>query len=273
MSDRRWSLDELVAAAREHDRPSERARRRGWAAIEAAIAAGPVPPEGSGGGSGGGQASTGGAAGSAAASSSAISGTTIGLAVVVVASVVGLAGVWREPAATPRPRPPTAIERAPTVGSSEVMVSGPSSEVGTETASPPVAPRSAEAEAVEAAPEHHRARRPVRVEPATAAPEVAPISRPDSLVEQARVLGQAWKAMDEGDHERALVLVRRHALRFPESPLAPEREACRMIARCLRHEPSATTEARDYLRRNPRAPHAARVERACGVDEPNGDPQ
>lgn len=89
---------------------------------------------------------------------------------------------------------------------------------------------------------------------------------PPSLSEELALLRQAQTALSRGHHARVLELVGQHRKAFPDSTLAPEREALRVLSRCAQTEipeGDARAAARAYLSAHRGSPHTVRVEEAC----------
>jgi hypothetical protein len=84
-----------------------------------------------------------------------------------------------------------------------------------------------------------------------------------TLAEEARLLGNAWRELNAGDNAAALAGLQEHARRFPNSPLAREREAARIVAWCAERKPGATAQAERFLADHAGGTLAQRVERAC----------
>jgi hypothetical protein len=250
---RNTSLDRLIAAAKEHDHPPVETTQRAWASLRSAIEAGIGPSV------------------PVVASASATTGLGVkGIVVVVVAVVmagaaaiglrddgdepVAVAASQETPRATERPAPPertklAAHEQEEDAAASEVV---PAPFANAAEPVPDVAPRSE--------PNRSGSSQPTPSEPAAA------LENKSTLAEQARLLGEAWKAVNAGRSAHALELVAEHARRFPDSPLGPEREACRIVAWCVDERPWAAEKARAFLATHGGLP-ASRVRRACGEKE------
>lgn len=258
---RRWTLDELVDVAREHGGPRPGAAERGWRELEAALESGGDPPD-----SGLEPGPSPVEASSTAASGSAgiVAAKVVTGAALAVSIAIGVAVVRSEPADS-RDRASSGAQR-PTVPIEEA-------EAATSEPRPPASALATEGASVSTPP-------PGSAEPPREPAIKAPRRRPrrgtdhpkpavDSLVEQVQLLGRAWGAVERGDADRALAWIREHEERFPESPLAQERDACRLVVGCLRRDEGATDMARSFLRLHGEGAVARRVQRACtsGDDE------
>lgn len=260
MSNPRWDLDELVATVRRHDVPPAGTAASGWAALEEALAAGRGPTTT--------PARADLASHGAATTHGLGAAATISSVVVAVVAVLGLAAVLRNSPLAPDSRPKST---APTPASAPV-------DPGEHAAEPiveepfvlPVADPGVVVTAervAEQRPNRDR-QRPRRLSSDQSSPAPSDStsgSKPDALAEQARLLGLAWQAVNRGDATEALELVRRHALRFPQGPFGPEREACRVVAQCVRGDRAAAEQASAHLRRYPLGPYVRRIETACDV--------
>lgn len=90
----------------------------------------------------------------------------------------------------------------------------------------------------------------------------APRTDPEPL-EDMRALRKAERLLDTQPSE-ALRLLRTHASNYPDSPLAPERGALRVLALCNAGKTAQGATARDaFLRAHPRSPYGTRVKAAC----------
>ena len=245
---RHTSLDRLIAAAKENDHPPVESTQRAWASLHTAIEAGIGPSV------------------PVVATASATTGMGVkGIVVVVIAVVmagaaaIGLrdddderaqgAASEEPPRATARPAAaPRSEHAAHDVAESEV----PAPFAKAARAAPDASPRAA-------------AQRAATSEPTRSEPIPAPEAR-STLAEQAQLLGEAWKAVNAGRSAHALELAAEHARRFPDSPLGPEREACRIVAWCVEDRPWAAEKARAFLAAHGGMP-ASRVRRACDEKE------
>jgi hypothetical protein len=103
-----------------------------------------------------------------------------------------------------------------------------------------------------------------------ARPEPRALTRkqPDgsSLALELSLLGTAQQALASGEVDRALVLLRRHAERFPEGALVPERMAAQAIAHCSAGQAALGRQQLAALAREaPRSPLLARASARCGL--------
>jgi hypothetical protein len=82
-----------------------------------------------------------------------------------------------------------------------------------------------------------------------------------------RLLREAERLVDT-DARRALALLRKHAEDHPDSPLAIERTALRIMALCGAGRISQGSAAKvDFIRAHPASPYLARVEAACASED------
>lgn len=102
-----------------------------------------------------------------------------------------------------------------------------------------------------------------RREDRPAAPVVAPT---DTLAAEAALLGQARRALNEGDPASARAILSRHASEFPDGRLAIDRRAVWVRMLCAAGEPAqARRELQALLREHPGAPAAVAVRDVCAV--------
>ena len=102
--------------------------------------------------------------------------------------------------------------------------------------------------------------------PPRAALAPAPVNAmPTHSVEaEAQLLGDAQRALANGDASRALRVIDEHARTFPHGALGEERQAARVMALCaLGRTAEAQREAHAFLTRTPNSPLAMRVQAAC----------
>jgi len=96
--------------------------------------------------------------------------------------------------------------------------------------------------------------------PSTAA--VSPST--ETLGVERELLARAQRAITRGDPERALTFTARHAARFPQGVLLPERLALQAIALCETGDPEAGANVIARLSKAvPGAPSIARAQEAC----------
>jgi hypothetical protein len=184
--------------------------------------------------------------GATAATASAASGLGLGAKVIAVAAVtLGGWGGWHwatqgaaESAAVvlPAERVP-----APRQAATEVPVAHSAAEPAAPqpTIPPLVAPRAGSSSAQRAAPE-------------------------DSLLEEARMLGEVQKALGAGQVASALSRLGEYDARFPRGSLRVEAEAARVLALCQGGSSGPGRAAAErFLKRYPASPAASRVRQAC----------
>jgi hypothetical protein len=86
----------------------------------------------------------------------------------------------------------------------------------------------------------------------------------DTLADEARLLGDARRALKGGDGAGALALLDEHARAFPRGWLADERSAERVVVLCrLGRDAEAVREAAAFLEGRPKNPLTHRVETSC----------
>lgn len=131
----------------------------------------------------------------------------------------------------------------------------------------------------ESAPSQDQARTPSRAEPTLAAPpsESSPPSawrrapsassaHEGSFQEELALVGEAQRALREGDAPRALALTDRHAALFPRGQLSEERAGVRTLSLCTLGRPGARALGERFVREHPTAPLAGRVRSVCELD-------
>ena len=127
------------------------------------------------------------------------------------------------------------------------MISGDGRErdvVAVDRADPPASKLPAKAPHTKTAPEKSE---PEKVEPA-----------PDEL------LVEAESALADGDPDRAMALLQRHAERAATDPSAPQRMALRVLALCAKGDrEEARAEAKAFLAAHEQSPWSDRVRRSC----------
>lgn len=275
MNDDDIELDELFATARELRAPPG-AEARGWARFESALGGAGLPGE---------VAATKLAWLTPAAKVGGVVTAVLALGVVLSRSIDpppvkrarDTAGATERAGDSERsaPRQPSIaapLDAAPIASSLPPALPDPSQAIARPTAAAPrsVAPRSAPRPVVAEPSEPAAATVPppapevVVVQRPTAAPASA-VTPTDSLRLEAELLGRAWVAIREGRDEDTRALLAEHARRFPRGALAPEREACQLVARCREGGSDAIARARRYLDQH-RASHlAARVADGCDL--------
>jgi hypothetical protein len=100
------------------------------------------------------------------------------------------------------------------------------------------------------------------VAPKRAARTVPTAHAPADALEEARLVGALDAALRSGDGPRALSLADEHARRFPHGSLADEREAGRVLARCMTGA-RAASGADAFLAAHPRSPMRGRILATC----------
>ena len=245
---RRWTDEHADATALERDlvqaghevRLPDAQKRELWASI-ALQCPKPVGLEAAEGGIG---------AAEAGVAASAVTSSALVKTLVVVAVAGGLAStgyvMLRDRPVTPSAAPssdPTAAVATPSA--TRVSVS----EAAPETHAPQAA----------AAPSAQRGARGTDPRPASiGAPD--PSARASQLREESRITLLARRQLRSGDPQGALRLLEQARVRFPDGALGQEREALTIEALAKSGSgKAAERRARDFLRENPRSPHAADV--------------
>lgn len=275
MTDHDADLDELIAAAKQADEPPAGGTKRAWTSLRAAIATGAPPSV------------------PVNVPTTAKAGVGLkGILAIVGATVVG--GTALTVGLSDPPDPTAVHSRAAADREGSVPPAAASSgsaaatvarvDEGTEPAraiepSAGIRPARASSSPTEDAAPHlgssprpgaaspHLTARPRRPTPSVT--EASSTERipseplaPSTLAAQAKLLGRAWRAVDAGQIQRGLDLVGEHARRFPDSPLAPEREACQLVAWCQGNQTGVDRKVDAFLARHTGTP-AARVRKAC----------
>ena len=125
---------------------------------------------------------------------------------------------------------------------------------------PPPAPEIAEPAHLHAAAQSSSASR--KVSPIPTSKE----STTGNIEEEFALVGEAQRALGNGNPARALELADRHAERFPKGQLSEERAGVRVLAGCALGRPDARAQAEKFLRTRATSPFARRVRAACGID-------
>jgi hypothetical protein len=88
-----------------------------------------------------------------------------------------------------------------------------------------------------------------------------------TLLEEARLLQKAERALRGGDAAAALYLLEELDRTIPQGKLHQERRAARLLAQCS-YEPSVVsrTAARSFLLQNPASVYAERIRAACRIE-------
>jgi hypothetical protein len=167
-------------------------------------------------------------------------GAVLGLAALVVIGGASV-GYWRARTAT-RPRAPAAVAAAG-ARPAPAAPTMPQPEQAAPPTSPPVRANRSRSTAAAAR------------EPGTdVAGEIA-------------LLNDAQRALANGQPDRALALLERHARQFPRGSLTEERAAARIIALCdLGRVTAARAETAAFVRQFPSSPLGDRVRATCGTD-------
>ncbi len=273
MSDGRFELEEMFAAARAvHPPPG--AAERGWAGVQSAIA-----PAASG--------------GAKLARTTKLAGVVIlvaGIALPMLrdqspepeaeraAAVAGTTAAERDakepPRATevPAPAPIEIVSPPPSVAPEHEAVllhDDPTTEASSGTIAEQPRARVDQPRASEAKRKSHAK---LSSSPAPTSDGVAgdagPTASPskpdgDALRAEAELLGRAWLALRERDHARAQRLLAEHAKRFPLGALVPEREACEKVAACVSGAEGAVDDAQRWLMAHSTSHLANRVAAGC----------
>jgi hypothetical protein len=142
----------------------------------------------------------------------------------------------------------------------------------TKPAVPAPTPSAASEEVTAAPPREEPAKAPVEVEARTTAKARTRHTTPStpstpSLQEEMAILYRASAALERGDANEARALLTSHARLKSGGQLAPERRGLELVEACMSRRPGAERKARAYLQSAADAVLAARVARACAVDE------
>jgi len=229
---------ELVQAGQKVTLPDEH-KRELWASIAEKC---PLPAVLESGGGGVSAAQAGGAA-------SAVTTAALVKTFVVVGAVGAMAGAGYL-AGRARPNPPLSV-------ADPVAAAAMDSAAADGVSASEAAPETHATEAVvtpSARPEAKGADRPASI----GAPD--PSARASQLREESRITLLARRQLRSGDPKAALRLLEQAQVRFPDGVLSQEREALTIeaLARSGAGD-AAERRARDFLRENPRSPHAADV--------------
>jgi RNA polymerase sigma-70 factor (ECF subfamily) len=207
-------------------------------------------------------ASAGSSAAAASAGFFAAKGVALGLAMVVVVGGASVGywrgygrGHWRS---TAESRP-----RAPSVGRAASAPAARRTDQPDPATSPPSAAPE-EAGTPREAPSRGNRSRPALAPRAVGAQASRSEPGPD-VAGEITLLGEAQRALANGQAERALQLLDRHAREFPRGSLTEERAAARIIALCaLGRVEAARVETAAFVRQSPGSPLVDRVRAACG---------
>jgi hypothetical protein len=117
----------------------------------------------------------------------------------------------------------------------------------------------------EEVPDNAGARSPARESSRIARPKPKAPGGADALAREVQILRDARAQLKEGDPEKALNTLDRHAQLHPQGTLAEEQLAARALALCsLGRSAEARTAMAKLERIAPRSPHLLRVKSSCG---------
>lgn len=258
----------ILDAARTRERPTDADRARVRRSLMRAVAAGGAAAAATAAGTGAAAKGTGAAAATTVLGSGAASVASKVVAVLVIAGAVS-AGV--SSAVTKQETP---VDARPSAAAAPVNVSTPRAATPAPAKPPEATPEPSSAP--ESSP-------PIEPPPAPATPAVsraqprasaapAPATE-DPLDVETRGLGEAHRALQSGDAERALSLLDKQSAAHAQGELREERAAARVFALCEAGKTGeAKTAAEAFLRESPRSPLAGRVRGACaGKADSAGD--
>jgi hypothetical protein len=115
-------------------------------------------------------------------------------------------------------------------------------------------------------------RAPKRSKPHVPPEAVEPEPPTDSLDAENALLGEARRALAQGDPRRALSLLGEHARRFPDGLLAEERAALRVVGLCSAGQADdGRRAAARFLEAHPASALAGRVRQACPARDPSAE--
>jgi hypothetical protein len=104
---------------------------------------------------------------------------------------------------------------------------------------------------------------PIKVAPRTV-PHAPSAPTDGTLVEEAKLLREAERALGAGNAARASALLDEHAARFPNGQMAPERAAERMVIQCQTGKAGASA-GQLFLSEHPGSPYSARIKQTCHI--------
>jgi hypothetical protein len=87
-----------------------------------------------------------------------------------------------------------------------------------------------------------------------------------SLENELALIGDAQAALNAGDANKALAILKEHKTRFPRGQLAQERDGMQILARCANGSAGAKAQADAFVRAKPDSALAKRIRQACGVE-------
>jgi hypothetical protein len=92
----------------------------------------------------------------------------------------------------------------------------------------------------------------------------ADVGHTTTSLDELRLLGEASKALREGQTEQARTVLSEHERRYSNTALAPERAGLDLLARCTDSPSSDVRRAAvEFLRRSPNSPLAGNIRRKC----------
>lgn len=190
--------------------------------------------------------------GATVATASAASGVGLGAKVIAVAAVaLGGWGGFQWATQSSAPPAPLALPAdrvpAPRQAASEVAVAASAEEPAAAKPATPAEPVS-----------------PRLVAPRAGTSSAQRATPEDSLLEEARLLGEVQKALGGGRVADALSRLSEYDARFPRGSLRVEAEAARVLALCQGGSSGPGRAAAErFLKRYPASPAASRVRQAC----------
>lgn len=252
----------ILDAARARERPTDADRARVRRTLMRAIAAGGAAAAATTATTGAAAKGAGAAAAATIVGSGAVSvaGKVVAILVLVGAVGAGVASVASKQGAPAGARPAAAPLEVP----AQLTAAPPPAEPPGAVMEPPPAPDPPPpAPAKAAAPVVSRAQPHASAAPFEAAPAAAAPAE-DPLDVETRGLGEAHRALQSGDAQRALSLLEQQSAAHAQGELREERAAARVVALCkLGRTEEARAVAETFLRENPRSLLADRVRAAC----------
>jgi len=92
----------------------------------------------------------------------------------------------------------------------------------------------------------------------------SPPGKSSDLEAELQLLGEAQRALKDGNSAQALTVLEQHAVEHPNGALSKERAAVRAVALCTSGRMAeGARDARRFLAENPKSPMAIRVRGAC----------
>lgn len=183
----------------------------------------------------------------------AASGNIKLLALLAVGASLAFGAVWlspSEPAVEASKQQVRALESVPATNPTQVV----------EVAAPPASANEGSAAARGAEPIDS-----LPPAPSESAKEAQPKpAKTSTLVAEAKLIGDASKALRGGNGALALKLLGEHGTRYPTGALAQERQGLRALSLCRTGQVEAAREAgRLYLKQSPNSPLAVHVRKGC----------